>query len=648
MSGANAGSNDGFILKMNATSGVLDSTFGNGDGENSDGIVQINASNIATSSSAGAEETIYSIILDGSGNLFAVGSTGSSLSGLNAGANDGFILKINTTTGLLDSTFGNGDGENSDGIVQINASNIAAGSSVVSTDDIYSIALDNSGNLYAGGSTFGSLSGINAGGADGFILKMNASSGVLDSTFGDGDGKDNDGIVQINASNIAENSSANKNEYIESIVLDGSGNLFAGGYTNSSLSGVNAGDNDGFILKMNATTGVLDSFFGNGDGEDGDGIVQINATNIAPSSDASNGEIIKSIALDGSGSLFAAGLTFGGLSGTSAGGEDAFILKINATTGVLDSTFGNGDGENGDGIVQINASNIAAGSSASGSENIETIVIDGSGNLFAGGYTSSSLSGSNAGSYDVFVLKMNANTGVLDSTFGTGDGENGDGIVQINSSSIAAGSSANSYEVLNSITLDGSGNLFAGGYTASNLSGANGGALDIFIIKMSATTGILDSSFGDGDGENGDGIVQINASNIAIGSSTNGTDSLESMITDGSGNLLIGGYTSSSLSGTNAGGSDAFIMKLNSSTGILDSSFGDGDGEDNDGILQVNASNIAASSSASSNEYIYSIAIDNSGNIFAGGSTYSSLSDVNGGGNDSFTLMISSGSERLD
>lgn len=103
--------------------------------------------------------------------------------------------------------------------------------------------------------------------------------------------------------------------------------------------------------------------------------------------------------------------------------------------------------------------------------------------------------------------------------------------------------------------------------------------------------------------------------------------------------LFIAGYTSSSLSGANAGGDDGFIIKMEVANGVFDSSFGDGDGSDNDGILQINASNTF---DASGYEYITSIALDGAGNIFVGGHTESSLdgNNSNGGEYDSFTLML--------
>ena|GEM_PF-6163300 len=550
------------------------------------------------------------------------------MGGANAGSEDAFIIKMNVSTGILDTNFGNGDGQDFDGIVQINNSNA---SSANGNDEVSSIALDGTGFLYVGGQTDSTLGGIGAGGDDAFILKMNASTGILDTSFGNGDGVDNDGIVQINDSNA---NSANGDEIINSIALDGAGFLYAGGSTFSSLGGTNAGGEDAFILKMNAITGVLDTSFGNGDGVDNDGIVQINDSN---ANSASSNDEINSIALDGTGALYAGGQTRSSLGGTNPGvgfSNDGFIFKMDTSTGVLDTNFGDGDGIDDDGIVQINDSNT---NSASGYDQILSIALDGLGFLYAGGSTQSSLGGTYAGNQDGFILKMAVSTGILDTSFGDGDGVDSDGIIQINDSNT---NSASSVDWIISITLDGLGSLYVGGVTRSSLGGTNGGGTDAYVLKMDASTGILDTSFGDGDGIDGDGIVQINNSNA---NATGGFDSIRSIALDGAGILYVGGKTENSLGGPKAGYDDAFIFKMDAGSGALDTSFGNGDGIDNDGILQINNSN---TNSAEGREVINSIATDGD-YLYVGGWTSSSLGGVRAGSRDIFTIVIPVGAGGL-
>ena len=619
ISGVNAGWIDSFVIKMDASSGVLDSNFGDGDGSDNDGILQINASN---ATDASGRDVIHDMSLDGSGSIFIAGSTDGNLSGSNAGMTDIFVIKINSSSGSLDPDFGDGDGLDNDGILQINASNASDASD---WDDAYGITLDGIGNLYLTGQTYSSLSGTNAGSGDVFIVKVNASSGELDLNFGDGDGSDNDGILQINANNSSD---ASGWDTTGAITLDGEGNLYIAGEAESSLSGINAGGRDWFVSKISSSSGELDSNFGDGDGSDNDGILLLNESE---GIDATNYEYINSIVLDGAGNLFVAGYIE-----TDSGLYNAYVMKMDASSGVLDSEFGDGDGNDNDGIVQINGFNSL---NASGEQEISSIALDGLGNLFVAGYTSSPLSGADTGSSDGFVIKMDATSGVFDSDFGDGDGSDNDGIMQINSGNVI---DASGYDFINSIVLDGAGNLFAAGHTRGSLSGGNGGDTDGFIIKMSASSGLFDLNFGDGDGADNDGILQINTNKVA---GAGDEDFINKIIHDGLGSLFVVGVTTSSLSGTKDGYSDGFVIKMDETNGLFDSSFGDGDGADNDGVLQINASN---TSSAGSRDGITSAVIDGSGNLFVAGYTQGTLSGSNGGIFDAFVIKMSTVSGLFD
>jgi hypothetical protein len=488
-------------------------------------------------------------------------------------------------------------------------------------DFIRTIALDANGNLFIAGYTMGSLGGINAGNRDGFIGKLNSTTGIFDSTFGDGDGNDDDGILQLNDS---QTNSAVDHDQIKAIALDLGGNLLVTGDSYSSLGGVNAGSSDGFIVKLNTTTAVLDSVFGNGDGNDGDGILQLN---VSQSNSAASEDTIRALALDSNGNLFVAGSTRSALGGTNAGLNDGFIAKFNATTGVFDSTFGDGDGFDNDGILQLNASQTY---SAISEDIIYAIALDANDNLYVAGVTYSSLDGVNAGMGDGFIAKLSATTGVFDSTFGNGDGIDGDGILQLNASQT---NSANSDDYISAISLDANGNLFVAGPTASALGGANSGFMDGFIAKLDATTGAFDNTFGDGDGNDDDGILQLNNSQT---NSATFSDDISALALDTNGNLFLAGSTASALGGANAGGKDGFIAKLNATTGILDSTFGDGDGHDDDGILQLNNSQ---TSSAILDDTTTALVLDTSGHLFVGGSTESGMGGVNAGDDDGIILM---------
>ena len=153
------------------------------------------------------------------------------------------------------------------------------------------------------------------------------------------------------------------------------------------------------------------------------------------------------------------------------------------------------------------------------------------------------------------------------------------------------------------IALDTSGNIFVAGYTAGNLDGeTNSGGNDIFLTKYDASgarqwTRLSGTAVGD---ESGWGAVTV----------------------DGSGNIYVAGYTSGNLDGeTNAGGSDAALIKYNSS-----------------GTRQwTRLLGTAGSDSA------WSVAVDGSGNVFISGFTDGNLGgETNSGGTDAFLAKYNS------
>lgn len=213
------GLSDGYIAKFSSNgSDLLWATFIGGEGH----------------------DYIYSLKLDYNGNLIASGYTNSqsfpTLNGFdidyNGGDFDGFVLKISSDgSDLLWSTYLGGK----------------------DFDGIYALDLDFEDNIIVGGST-GSEDfptknafdlSFNQGYSDGFISKISSNGkNLLWSTFIGGENWDQ----------------------IESIVIDNSENIIAGGWTNSlKLPLINAfdktyngGDTDGYIIKISKTgTNIL-------------------------------------------------------------------------------------------------------------------------------------------------------------------------------------------------------------------------------------------------------------------------------------------------------------------------------------------------------------------------------------------------------
>ena len=154
------------------------------------------------------------------------------------------------------------------------------------------------------------------------------------------------------------------------------------------------------------------------------------------------------------------------------------------------------------------------------------IVMDSSGNLYITGYTEGILdNGTTSGERDLVITKYDSSG-------------NNSWAKQI----------GNTRSEGRSIALDSSGNAYVAGYTYGDFDGnSNIGGADIVVVKYdSSGTKQWSYQYGTSSDDFGEGIV-----------------------VDSTGNLYVTGYTSGNFYGNvNAGGSDVFLMKLNSS-GII-------------------------------------------------------------------------------
>jgi len=353
-------------------------------------------------------------------------------------------------------------------------------------------------------------------------------------------------------------------EFASAIAVDSSGCAYITGYTYSTDFPTNPpnarqgpgntpGYNDVFISKLNAAGSALvySTYLGGSDGDWG-----------------------KAIAVDSSGNAYITGGTLStdfptnppnarqGPSNTP-GYYDAFVAKLNAAgSALVYSTYlGGGYSDEGRGIA-----------------------VDGSGNAYVAGWTSSDNFLTTTGAFqpapgggeDAFVAKLNpAGSGLVYSTYLGG----------------------NYWEYANGIAVDSSGNAYVAGSTYSDNFPTTPGALqpgkagdnDAFVAKLNPSGSLLYSTYLGGESED-------EAYGIAV---------------DGSGNAYVTGYTDSIYFPTyiplqdHLGGDyayNAFVTKLSpAGSALVYSTYLGGSNDDE----------------------AYGIAVDSSGNAYIAGWAYS-------------------------
>lgn len=394
------------------------------------------------------------------------------------------------------------------------------GSGGVGGDFANAIAVDSSGNAYITGVTTSStdfptknpIQPTNHGRFNVFVTKLNnAGNQLLYSTYLGGSGSGGD--------------------LGQGIAVDSAGNAYVTGLTSSTdfptTSGVfqstfGAGQYHGFVTRLNPSgTALMYSTYLGGSGNDrGLGI-----------------------AVDGSDNAYVTGdttstnfpVTAGAFKSTCSGGPfHGFVTKINATSTapLVYSTYLCGTGDD-------------AGTG---------IAVDSSGNAYVTGGTSSidfpvtpgafQTVNKSGGSSDAIITKLNSSgSGLVYSTYLGGTGvDQGAGIA-----------------------VDGSGNAYVTGYTASAnfpvTAGAiqstyGGGPYDVFVAELNSTgTALVYSTYlgGTGDDE-GTGIAVDSFGSAYVTGSTNST------------NFPI---TANALQVANKGGYDAFVSKIGSAGNLL-------------------------------------------------------------------------------
>jgi hypothetical protein len=212
----------------------------------------------------------WGVSADGLGSVYISGTTGGSLGGPSAGSEDAFIRKYAD-----------------DGTVLWTRQLGASGS-----DGSYGVSADGLGNVFITGYTTGSLNGPNSGGVDSFVAKYDSTGAVL-------------WTRQQGTSGL---------DYGLGVSADAVGNVYVAGVTAGSLGGPNAGAEDAFLTKYDAS-----------------GNLQWTRQLGSLAADVGYG-----VSADELGFVYIGGTTAGSLAGPFGGGSaDAFVGKYDADGNVV-------------------------------------------------------------------------------------------------------------------------------------------------------------------------------------------------------------------------------------------------------------------------------------------------------------------------
>lgn len=367
-----------------AAPGDLDLTFGGGDG-------------LVDTDFSGGGDSVRALAIQPDGKLVAAGTS-------NVTA---FVsLARYTSSGVLDTTFGGGDGT-------------VHSSPILGQGQADALAIQPDGKLVVAGSI-----PFNGG----FTLARYTPVGTLDTAFGGGDG-----VVQT-AFAVAPGSVQG---FGYAVVLQPDGKIVLAGQD---------GDDQNFALARYTSDGTPDTTFGGGDGT-----VETDFTGLEDEAYA--------LVLQRDGKLVAAGLSYVQGGPETDGTQFAhFGLARYTTAGELDTSFGGGDGK-----VQTR---LGPGVGATG------LVLQPNGRLVASGGVSDGM----------FHLARYTPAGALDSSFGGGDGK----------VSTTVGASAEASDLV----LQPDGKLVMAGTARAEITGDN---MDFTLVRFTPA-GLVDTTFGGGDG----------------------------------------------------------------------------------------------------------------------------------------------------
>lgn len=340
-----------------------------------------------------------------------------------------------------------------------------------------SVSADRLGSVYVAGQTYGVLGGFQAGIKDGFLGKFDSAGdlqwatqfGTTDYDYCTGVSADGLGSVYVSGTTggnltlakafIRKFDSAGNLQWVRQADLSNGQSVSADRLGNVYLSG----------LTQSSPDSQWDAFV---DKYDSSGNLQWTRRMGSSDLDYSNGVIA-----DGLGNVYITGPTFGNAGGTTAGGVDAFISKLDSAGDLLWSR-------------QLGSA---------GADDSLSIAVDGLGCLYVAGFTSGDLGGPNAGGVsDAFLSKFSSEGDLQWSRqLGTPVDDSASGV-----------------------SADELGNVFVVGTSYGPLGGASAGGYDVFLAQYNSAGDLLDlKQLGGAGNDLGSGVSVDEMGNVYLSGS---------------------------------------------------------------------------------------------------------------------------------
>ncbi|MFH1222906.1 MAG: SBBP repeat-containing protein [Pseudomonadota bacterium] len=432
-------------------------------------------------------DSCMDVTTDAEGNIYCAGQTNGSLAEANGGNIDAFVIKTNASGVIQWAT-------------QLGAITHITGGSSAGIELVRGVAVDNSGNVYFGGRTNGSLGEANGGSYDAYVAKLNSDGELI-------------WVTQLGATTKGFPGGSNAaTDYCSGIDIDGSGNVYCGGYTEGAIGEANGGGEDVFIIKLDPN-GVIQW------------ATQLGAVTVAPTgvNNAGNDQCL-GVAADSSGAVYCTGTTASSMGEVKSGVWDTYILKLNS------------DGEL-QWVTQLGSVTKAPGGNNSGTELCYGVKADDSGNVYASCDTDGSVGEANGGgNTDIFVFKLNS-SGALQ------------WITQLGAVTHVEGGDSSGQDNARNVTIDASGNTYTAGQTTGSLGEPIAGSRDMYVMKMNPSGGI-------------EWLTQLGTVTHTEGGDNSGMDACVGIHVDSSGSIFGAVNTNGAMGEANGGSYDAAIVKL--------------------------------------------------------------------------------------